>query len=89
MDDLYDDLQRVFRTVFDDDGLVLHDAMTAQDVDGWDSMRHIHLIIAIEHLFKIKFANAEISGLNGDDQNIGTLRSLIARKLGRGENINK
>lgn len=74
-------LQDVFRTVFGESDLVLRDDMTAADIDGWDSMMTINLMIAIEKRFKIKFANAEIANLKADGQNIGTLTALIEKKL--------
>lgn len=79
---LRDDVQEVFRAVFDDPTLVLRDDMTADHIDGWDSMNHINLIIAVERRFKLKFATAEISALKGDDQNVGTFLALIEKKLG-------
>jgi acyl carrier protein len=75
-------LQTVFRNVFSDDELVLRDSMTAADVDGWDSLAHINIIIAVEKYFGIRFATAEISGLKGDGQNIGTFLQLIEKKRG-------
>jgi acyl carrier protein len=80
---LRDELQELFRDVFGDDELVLRDEMTAADVDGWDSMMHINLVIAIEKRFGVKFANAEIASVKGDGQNIGTLLALIGRKAHR------
>ena len=74
-------MQTVFRNVFNDDELVLRDEMTAMDVDGWDSLAHINLVIALERHFKIKFATAEISGLKDEGQNIGTFAALIQKKL--------
>lgn len=84
MNDLLERLQNVFRSAFDDEGLVLENATTAHDIEGWDSMMHINLIIGIEKCFHIKFATAEISALKGEGQNIGTLVRLIERKLDRG-----
>jgi acyl carrier protein len=74
-------MQTVFHTVFNDDELVLKPEMTADDVDGWDSLAHINLIIALERHFKIKFATAEISGLKAEGQNIGTFAALVNKKL--------
>ena len=74
-------MQTVFRNVFNDDEIVLRDDMTADDVDGWDSLAHINLIIAMEKHFKIKFATAEISGLKEAGQNIGTFTQLVQKKL--------
>ena len=37
----------VFHEVFDDDTLVIAPATSAQDVDGWDSLSHIRLMVAM------------------------------------------
>jgi acyl carrier protein len=74
---LHDRLQTVFQTVFDDDNLIIFPDMTANDVDGWDSMMHINLIVSCEKEFGVKFALSEIADL----QNVGELESLITRKL--------
>jgi acyl carrier protein len=79
--DIRDRMQTVFRNVFGDDDIVLKDSMTADDIDGWDSLTHINLIVSIEKQFGIKFATAEISGLKADDQNIGTFLALVTRKV--------
>ncbi|MEE8452063.1 MAG: acyl carrier protein [Thermoguttaceae bacterium] len=81
MENLTDQMQDVFRDVFDDEELTLADEMTAQDIDGWDSLMHINLIIAVERRFGVKFATAEISGLKADDQNVGTFCRLVAKKV--------
>ena len=83
MNKLLDDLNDVLRTVFDDDSLTVTLASTADDVDGWDSMMHINVIIAVEKRFGVKFAAAEINGLKGEGQNVGTFLALLAKKLGR------
>jgi acyl carrier protein len=83
MDPIRPELQDVFRQVFGDDEIVLEDSMTADDIDGWDSMMHINLIIAIEKRFGVKFAAAEISATKGDDQNVGTLTQLLEGKIAR------
>ena len=82
MEQLRLDMQQVFREVFDDEHLELEDSMTAEHIQGWDSLMHINLIIAVEKRFRIKFATAEIAALKGDDQNVGTFVHLVARKLG-------
>jgi acyl carrier protein len=78
--DLREQMQTVFRNVFNDDEINLRDELTADDIDGWDSLAHINLIIALEKHFKIKFATAEISGLKAEGQNIGTFLRLIEKK---------
>ncbi len=83
MNEILEQAQQVFRDVFGEDVLVLRDEMTADDVDGWDSTAHINLIVALERHFKVKFAMAEISRMKDEDQNVGGLLRLIAKKLGK------
>ena len=59
------------------------DATTAADVDGWDSMAHINLIVAIEKKFGVKFTAADIASMRGEGQNVGRLVELIATKAGQ------
>jgi acyl carrier protein len=85
MDSILAELQGVFRRVFDDDVLVITDSTTSTDVDGWDSMAHINLIVAVEKHFGVKFTAAEIGAMRGTDQNVGKLAQLLAAKTGRVE----
>lgn len=80
MNESRDALQAIFRDVFDDSTIVLQDDMTAADIDGWDSVMHINLLIAVERALGIKFATAEMSRLKEPDQNIGSFVRLIDAK---------
>jgi acyl carrier protein len=71
-------LTDVFRAVFDQPELVLRDEMTAADVENWDSLNHIDLIVAVERKFKIKFTTREITGL----KTVGDLAEMTAKKVG-------
>jgi acyl carrier protein len=82
MDELRRALQETFRTVFDDESIVLRDEMTSADIEGWDSLMHINLMVAVERRFKVKFATAEIAALKGDGENVGTFLRLVASKIG-------
>jgi acyl carrier protein len=82
--DVRAELQEIFRQVFDDPTIVLRDDMTAADVEGWDSVTHIDLLIAVERALGIKFATAEMSRLKEPDQNIGSFIRLIETKLQAG-----
>jgi acyl carrier protein len=73
-----DRLQDIFRDLFDDDDIVLTDATSAKDIDGWDSLANVKLIVRIEKAFKIRFGTGEIVGLN----NVGELVSRIRKKIG-------
>ena len=71
-------LTEVFRTIFADDELVIARTTTAQDIDGWDSMAHVRLLLSVEKAFKVKFTTLEIANL----KNVGELLDLIQAKLG-------
>ena len=68
-------VQDIFRDILDDEEIVLEDSTTADDVEGWDSLTHIQLIVAIEKQFKIKFTSKEILSW----RNIGEMLDSIAR----------
>jgi acyl carrier protein len=69
-------IQSVFRDVFDDEALVLRPEMTAADVERWDSLRHIDLIVGIELEFRVRFTTAEVTSL----RNVGDLAALVEKK---------
>jgi acyl carrier protein len=73
-------LTSVFREVFDDDELELTPEMTAGDVDGWDSLAHIRLVLSVQKAFNIKFSPVEMNRL----KNVGDLISLTKDKQGPG-----
>jgi acyl carrier protein len=77
MDSLKDDLTEVFADVFDLDDIVLTPEMTASDVDGWDSLAQIRLVVAAEQRFNVQFTADEISNL----ANVGDFMRLIAEKV--------
>ena len=72
-----DRLANIFRTLFNDPGLQLRDDLTARDVDGWDSLNHVNLMILIEEEFGVRFTTGEVSAL----QNVGELNALLVGKL--------
>jgi acyl carrier protein len=82
MTEVRDQVAGIFREIFDDPSLVLRDEMTADDVDGWDSLAHINLIVALERQFGIRFATAEISRMKQPGQNVGAFLRLIDDKVG-------
>ncbi|MGV8995283.1 MAG: acyl carrier protein [Flavobacterium sp.] len=70
-------LTKVFQETFGNSGLVLTDTLTANDVDNWDSLSHMILIVEIEKLFDIKFKLKELNKMN----NVGALIEIIQSKL--------
>lgn len=74
-------LTELVSNVFGED-VELTETTTADQIDGWDSIMHLNVVIAIEQHFKIKFTTAEISRMKEEGQNIGSLVQLIESKLG-------
>lgn len=77
-DEVLTKLSALVGDILDIDDLVLTDTMTAREVRGWDSLAHIHVILATESAFKIRFDTAEMAAL----PTIGALADLIQRKAG-------
>lgn len=73
----FETLNAVFRMVFDDDTLQIRPDMTANDVDGWDSLSHVNLITTVESKFNIRFTQKELL----KQRNVGDLLADIERKL--------
>ena len=67
----------IFKTVFNDDTIVLKDDLTANDVGNWDSLTHMLMIGEVEKLFSIKFKLKEL----GKMDNLKSLVDLIELKL--------
>jgi acyl carrier protein len=74
--DILDQVRDLMIDLFDQDDLMITEATTADDVEGWDSLHHIRLIVAIERRFKVRFAAQEVESL----KNVGDLVRLIDRK---------
>ena len=75
--EIYAALAEVFESVFDDDSIAITPELAAKDVDGWDSLTHIRLILTVEKKFEIKFHATEIGKL----ENVGQLVSLIKARI--------
>jgi acyl carrier protein len=75
--EIKDELQELFRDILGIDDLILEDTTSADDIDEWDSLAHINLVVAIEREFKIRFALGELS----DMKNIGAMIGSILEKI--------
>lgn len=70
-------VNEIFCDELDNDDIVLNDENTADDVEEWDSLSHIQLIVAVEKAFGIKFTSNEILSWN----NVGELIDSIEKEL--------
>lgn len=69
-------LYKIFKKVFDNDTIIIEPHMTSNDVEGWDSMSHLNLIVTVEKEFAIKISGGEVMKL----KNVGDLLALINSK---------
>jgi acyl carrier protein len=74
--DIYARLEKVFRDVFDDETIAIRPELTADQVEDWDSLNNIRLILSIEKSFGIKFSAAQTANL----KNVGELVELVRTK---------
>ena len=73
---VYEKMNEIFRNVFDDEDIFLQDETNAEDIDDWDSLEQINLIVAIENEFGMMFDMAEVADL----ANVGEMVDLILSK---------
>ena len=78
LDAIYLKLTTIMAEVFDDDALQPRPDMTADEVDGWDSLSHLRLVMTVQKAFGVKFSASEVGGM----KNVGDLANLIRTKLG-------
>ena len=71
-------LKSVFEKVLEENDITITREMTAQDIESWDSLRHIQLISEVERAFGIKFKLREVVSM----KNVGDLIDLIHAKQG-------
>jgi acyl carrier protein len=71
------ELQPIFRDVLDQPGLNLTAGSNASNIEDWDSLAHVNLVVAIEKQYKVKFALGELQGL----KDVGDMATLIQKKL--------
>ena len=77
MDAITEKLTRIFLDVFDLDAITLRDDLAAADLEEWDSLNHVKLVVAIESGFGVKFSTREITGW----KNVGDMKKTLHSKL--------
>ena len=73
---LFEIVQEIFRDIFEDENLILEESTNSNDIDDWDSLNHINLVVAIESELKIKFNLGELTEL----KDVGAMIDLIILK---------
>lgn len=75
-DEIYTKLDEVFQEVFDDETIHVNSETTAEDIEDWDSLEHINLVVAIETKFGMKFNMSEVTSM----KNVGEMVDIIAER---------
>lgn len=75
--EIHENVQEIFRDVFDEEDLVITDKTNAEDIEDWDSLAQVRLTVAIEKKFGIKFNFGELNALH----NVGEMLELIEKKI--------
>lgn len=76
---IFEKLNEIFRDNFDDDSIILREDTSSKDIDDWDSLEQINLIVAIQSAFGIKFNIDEVSTM----KNVGEMVDCIKEKIGK------
>ena len=77
VDEILNQVNDIFKDVLDNDQIVVKENTKADDIEEWDSLSHIQLIVAVEKHFKVRFTTAEINGF----KNVGEMCQGIQAKL--------
>ncbi len=72
-EEVYERLTAVFRDVFDDETIEIEDATTSDDIEDWDSMEHINLVVAVEEEFSFKIPMGKVVTM----KNVGEMVDII------------
>lgn len=76
-ENILEKMHPIFLDVFELDEIQLTESLTAKDVDGWDSLTHIQLVVALEKQFGVRFSSTEIQNW----ENIGAIADAVQSKL--------
>jgi len=74
--DVFNKVQEVFREVLEDEELIIKEDYNSEDIDDWDSLTHIMLVVEIEKTFNMRFLSSEISNW----KDIGAMITAIESK---------
>lgn len=76
-EEVFEKLNQVFEDVFDDEEIRVNDSTTSEDIEDWDSLEHINLIVAVEKKFGMKFNMGEVTTM----KNVGEMADIILKRI--------
>ncbi|GAB5555911.1 MAG: acyl carrier protein [Schleiferiaceae bacterium] len=75
-EELLSEINDIFIDVLDDEDIVIEEKTTSEDVEEWDSLNHIHLVVGVEKRFKLRFTSSEIQSW----ANVGEMMDNLMEK---------
>ena len=76
-EEIFDEVRKIFWTIFDDEDIEIVDETNSDDIEDWDSLEHVNLVVAMEKKFNLKFDMKAVGQL----KNVGEMVDLIKEKL--------
>ncbi len=70
-------VNKIFIEVFKDDSILLDKTTNSNDIDKWDSLNNMHLVVAIEKYFKVRITLRDIQSW----KNVGDLCEWVSNKI--------
>ncbi|QFY41381.1 acyl carrier protein [Candidatus Methylospira mobilis] len=78
--EVLNNINDIFNDIFNDESIVITEASSAKDIDEWDSLNNIQIVVAVEKKFKIRFKASEISGWNNVGEMCDSIETLLQQK---------
>lgn len=76
-EEIFEKVQDIFRDVFDDDSLEIGESTNSDDIEDWDSLEHITLVVSMEKEFNVKFDIKIVNKLENVGQMVDLIQSLL------------
>lgn len=76
-EEVFEKLNTIFRDNFDDENIILSDETSSSDIEDWDSLEQINLVVAVQDEFDIKFSIDEVNAM----KNVGKMVDFILGKI--------
>lgn len=86
-EEIYATLDKVFQEVFEDDSIHVGPETTANDIEDWDSLEHINLVVAIEKQFQMKFTMGEITTMKNVGEMVEILQNRGGCEIANGDHV--
>ena len=75
-EEVFEKLNEVFRDVFDDEDISVAESTNSENIEDWDSLSHINLVVAVEKEFGVKFSMGETQKM----KNVGEMVDIILQR---------